>query len=76
MAALPLCDGDWSVDVGGELLCSGTVSQVDGAQADLWITGGWDADAFAEGFSGIILLFVAGLGVGLVVSMVRKLRSV
>ena len=75
MSQLALCDS-WSLDGSGALVCTGTLSVVDGANADLWITGGWDADAFGAGFGGVVLLFVTGLGVGLVISMVRKLRSV
>lgn len=76
MASLVLCDVPFELDPAGVVKCPGVASQIDGAQAELWIYGGWDGDSFAEGFGGVVLLFIAGLGVGLVVSMVRKLRGV
>lgn len=40
----------------------------------LLITGGFDATSFNLGLSGVVLMFVVGLGVGVVAGIVRKAR--
>jgi len=36
--------------------------------------GNFDADVAGVGFLGVVSLFVTGLGVGLIINMIRKLR--
>lgn len=42
----------------------------------LIMNGGVDLDALSIGFMGIIALWATGLTVGLIISMIRKLRNV
>ncbi|HCA1452958.1 TPA: hypothetical protein MNK97_005285 [Klebsiella pneumoniae] len=42
------------------------------AQIELLIQGGFDSETFLEFFGGTLLMFAVGLGVGLVISMIRK----
>ena len=70
---LLLCDGTWTFE--GAIHCDGNLQSVDAHTTELWLNGGWDADGFAEGFSMIIMLFIAGLGIGLVISVIRKAKG-
>lgn len=44
------------------------------AEIDLLLNGGFSREAFAYGFGGVLTLFVMGLGVGIVVGMMRKMK--
>lgn len=46
------------------------------AQLDLVLNGGFDPDTFTLFFSGTLLMFCVGLGIGLIFSNVRKLKSI
>lgn len=36
---------------------------------------GWNADAFDVGVQGVLMMFVTGVGIGLIVNLVRKMRT-
>ena len=71
---LLVCDGTWIFE--GGIQCYGTLQSVDSRNTELWLYGGWDADGFAAGFSMVIMLFVTGLGIGLIISVIRKTKGV
>ncbi len=70
---LLVCDGVWIFE--GGISCDGTLEAVNAQATKLWLNGGWDADGFAAGFSMVIMLFVTGLGIGLIVSVIRKAKG-
>jgi hypothetical protein len=45
-----------------------------GDQIDLLFQGGFSAQGFSLGFSAMISLFVIGAGIGLIISVLRKLK--
>jgi hypothetical protein len=45
------------------------------AQLSLLMDGGFSVDAAGQGFIGIMSLWVAGVTVGLIISLIRKVRS-
>jgi hypothetical protein len=44
-------------------------------QLSLLLNGGFSIDAAGQGFIGIMSLWVAGVTVGLIISLIRKVRS-
>lgn len=44
------------------------------ATIDLLLTGGFDEGSFEVGFMGLVLLWVTGLGIGFVISHIRRTR--
>lgn len=51
-------------------LLPGTVE----AQIDLIVNGGFSGEAFTLAFTGSLLVWATGLGIGLIISQVRKAR--
>lgn len=76
---IPVCS---SIDAGG--LCDGVITYtaayllpIDSApMLELLLTGGFDEEIAMIGFFGVISLHVAGLSVGMIINVIRKLRSV
>lgn len=76
MPTVLMCDAEWAVSaMDGTVSCSGAGTAVDASNMALLIAGGFDADAATVGFAGVITLFAVGLGVGLIVQVIRKLRA-
>jgi hypothetical protein len=79
MALIPVCS---SVDGFG--LCDGTIEYIDAyllpvdsaPMLELLLAGGFDEEVAMLGFFGVVSLWVAGLSVGLIINLIRKLRSV
>ena len=77
MSYIPVCS---SVDVGG--LCDGVITYSDAyllpieaaPMLQLLLAGGFDETLVNYGFMGVVTLFVAGFSVGIIVSLIRKLR--
>jgi hypothetical protein len=42
------------------------------AAIELLVQGGWDKDAYQIGFGGTLLMFAIGLGVGVIINLIRK----
>lgn len=51
------------------------VGVVDSQFSELLITGGFHPDTFALAFGGLLTLWATGLGIGLVIAQIRKLRT-
>lgn len=64
-------------------VCTGTITYSDvyllppdsAAMLELLLAGGFDAEVAAIGFLGIVSLWATGLGAGLIVNLIRKLRG-
>lgn len=58
--------------------CSGSVvlSAVEyTAVLDAQSNFGWNADAFDVGVQGVLMMFVTGIGIGLIVQQIRRMRT-
>ena len=49
------------------------IAPVDGTVVELFLTGGFSSEAAGIGFGGAITLFIAGLGIGFILKLLRKL---
>jgi len=75
MASILQCSTGFVVDGQGLITCPETLENVDSAQLELLLVGGFDRDAFDIAFAGVIGLWVVGLTIGIIVSVLRKTRS-
>ena len=46
-----------------------------GPQSEMFLTGGFDSEVAALGFTAMLTLWVAGFGIGLIINVVRKMRN-
>ncbi len=74
MASMVICDGVAGSSNQGYATCSTGWQVIDATQTQLLVSGGFDAEAFGIAFSGVLLLWVSGLAVGWIVSIIRKLH--
>lgn len=49
------------------------ISPESGNATELFLTGGFSQEAAGIGFGGAITLFIAGLGIGFILKLIRKL---
>jgi len=74
VAELVKCEGTVTENAYGGPVCSTGWVAIDSAQTELLVAGGYDAESFDIAFGGFLLLWVAGLGIGLVASIIRKAK--
>jgi hypothetical protein len=71
---IAVCESEDLKVFSGFLRCSDW-SVIDATQTEMLINGGFSQEAFLIGFSGVLTLWAAGLGAGLIVGVIRKLKN-
>ncbi len=68
------CDGTFAYSSyrGKEWVRCSEWVEIDATQTQLLVSGGFDQDAFEVAFGGVLTLWVAGLSIGLIISIIRK----
>lgn len=82
LAAVRVCTS-YTTGTDGAVSCSSEqyvetylFSTAESAELNLISTGGLDVEAFSLFFVGTLLVFATGLGVGLILSQIRKVRRI
>lgn len=70
---VPICPGTSTI-LNGIPTCSDGWDMLDATATEFLLTGGFSVEAFEIGFAGIFGLWVAGLTIGLIISIIRKAR--